>query len=310
MSLPKKIYVREVGPREGFQILQKVISTADKLTLINALIDAGLGEIEVTSFVNPKRVPQMADAEELVSKLQKSNSVKYYGLYLNQTGFVRAEKTGKLDNKAWLNCAFSDQFLQNNANSSIQGMLDSVPEWLKAFDSYGKQFYGILFSTAFGCSYEGRITISKARNVMCKLKDCLSKNNVNEVHEICLADTIGWGTPLLVKEMIFLTREVFPIAKVSMHFHDTRGCGIANVYSALEEGIDCFDSSIGGLGGCPFAHVTNRQGAAGNIATEDLVYLCEEMGIETGINLSKLVIAAKLAEQITGTRLMGHYAYT
>lgn len=305
MGLPKQIHIREVGPREGFQILNSVVATDKKAQLIKLLSDSGLSEIEVTSFVSPKRVPQMADAEELVAKLPKNSKAKFTGLYLNPEGFNRAEATSKLQNSAWVNIACSETFLKKNANTSLSEIIAALPEWLSSFEQANKRFHGIMVSTAFGCSYEGRVSLEQVKSVISRFVEALDLHGVYDIKEICLADTMGWGNPVLVKNVIRLVYGLLPKAKISLHLHDTRGAGVANFYAGLEEGIECFDSSIGGLGGCPFS-----KGAAGNVATEDIVYLAHEMGIKTGIDLDKLVLAVKFAESIVGSKLPGRYAYS
>lgn len=301
MKLPKKIRIRELGPREGFQTLSKVVPTSKKVELIDVLSESGIKEIEVASFVRPDKVPQMGDAEEVVNAIQVKQGVRYFGLYLNRDGFKRAESCIKLKNEAWINIACSESFLNKNANTNHQKLLSEIPAWLATFKEYGKSFHGLLVSTAFGCSYEGKITPEKVVSVLNMYCEKLASLGI-EPQEITLADTMGWGTPKLVKQVINAVRERYENIYLSLHLHDTRGSGLANIYAALQIGIDCFDASVGGLGGCPFA-----KGAAGNVATEDLVYMCEEMGIYTGIDLTKLVTAAKLAEQIVGTALPGRY---
>lgn len=303
MSIPQKIRIREVGPREGFQVLADIVPLTDKLELISALTSSGIKEIEVASFVNPKKVPQMADAEELVSALKKEPGVKYYGLYLNIAGFERAEAALKLDNQGWLSVACSDLFMQKNSNSNLSQFVTEIPAWLKAFEKSDKAFHGIMLSTAFGCSYQGDISTERVKEVVGIIQNALQLNGISRIPEICLADTMGWGTPDKVRNAIRALKKLSPETYLSLHLHDTRGCGILNAYIGLEEGIDCFDSSVGGMGGCPFA-----KGAAGNISTEDLVYLCSELGIDTGINLDRIAEAANLAERITGRPNAGRYA--
>ena len=300
MALPKRVKIREVGPREGFQTLEKVVSTADKLKLIEALSKTGVKEIEATSFVRPDLVPQMADAEDLVKKL-KSDSIRYTALYLNIKGFEKAEQFSSINNDAWIQIAASETFLKKNNNIGIADLISKLPDWFAAFSKAKKSLHGLMLSTAFGCNYEGPIKLEKVIKVLDSVVENSKKNN-QQLKEVCLADTMGWATPPAVKDLVNATGEKFPELDISLHFHDTRGTGIANVYAGLEAGVSVFDCSVGGLGGCPFA-----KGAAGNVATEDVLYLCEELGLETGISLEAYVKAAKLAEDIIGKELPGKY---
>lgn len=300
--MPKEhILIRELGPREGFQTLAKVYSTDIKLQLIEALAKTGVREIEVASFVRPDKVPQMADAEELVRQLPIVPGVKYLGLYLNHDGFRRAEATGKLSNSAWIYSAASATFLKKNNNRTFDDVLVELPSWLGVFRDSAREPHGIMISTAFGCNYEGevapKIVIEQLRRLVKKADEQGSRFS-----EVSLADTMGWATPTKVKNLVQLVGKEFPQMTISLHLHDTRGTGIANVYAGLEAGIRIFESSVAGVGGCPFA-----KGAAGNVCTEDLVYLCHSEGFETGINLDHYVDAAKLAEKLLNMNLPGRY---
>jgi hydroxymethylglutaryl-CoA lyase len=297
MKLPKKIRIREVGPREGFQIIPKIFKTEEKARLIELLADSGLKEIEIASFVRPDKVPQMADAEILSRLVKKKNGVKYTALYLNPEGFRRAEQTGNLDNEAWINAACSDTFLAKNSNTSLDKIIDSLPQWISTFSDVKKPLHGLMLSTAFGCSYEGEISEDKVIRVISKITTALSKEGV-VIKELCLADTVGLANPLSVEKAILAVSNTFPSLYISIHLHNTRGLGIANALTALQLGIDCFDSSIGGVGGCPFT-----KGASGNIATEELVYLCTQLKIESGVNLEKLKIAATYISSTLGIDL-------
>lgn len=297
MILPQKIKVREVGPREGFQIIKHPVDTAIKIELIELLSKTGLKEIEVTSFVRPDLMPQMADAAEVVAKLNPRPDLKYTALYLNQKGFELAEQSGKLSNSGWISAACSSTFLARNANTSIDKIISGLPDWKKAFDNAGKRLHGLTLSTAFGCAYEGPIGASEVVSVIGRLTSAATSLGM-DFQEICLADTVGMGNPKLVQETVMAVREKFPALYISLHLHDTRGCGLANALAGLEIGIDCFDSSIGGIGGCPFS-----PGAAGNISTEDFVYLCQSMGIDTGIDLPLLIGAARFLRDKAGIEI-------
>lgn len=291
-ALPSSVLIREVGPREGFQILPRVFETEKKLVLIQALLDAGLSEIEVTAFVRADKVPNMADAEVLVAALPVDAACAFSALYLNVKGFQRAEAAGALQNKGWLSTSPSDSFLRSNSNTSRAEALDAVPAWSKEFQKAGKRVYGLMVSTAFGCGFEGEITPQAVLNLVERYISVL--DGIGEsLSEICLADTVGRAHPNSVRACLQLLR---PLGiPVSLHLHNTWGLGLANVYAGLCEGVRIFETSIGGLGGCPFT-----PGASGNVATEDVVYLCQALGISTSLNLDKLCHAAELAESIVG----------
>ena len=296
-SLPKQVLIREVGPREGFQILPTVYPVEQKLRLIDALCKASLTQIEVTSFVRPDRVPQMADAEALVAQLPAHKGTEYSALYLNPHGFERAEKTGKLSNKGWLYSSPSATFLKANNNVSIDESVASVAEWCGLFRRHSKRLHGLMVSNAFGCSYEGPVSSSAVVSLVERFAAACEAAGERLV-EVCLADTVGMANPKSVRERLVALR---PLGiTVSLHLHDTVGLGLANVYAGLLEGVSIFETSVGGLGGCPFT-----PGAAGNVATEDVVYLCEQMGIQTNVDLRLICEAAKLAEIIIGTPLPG-----
>jgi hydroxymethylglutaryl-CoA lyase len=291
-ALPSSVLIREVGPREGFQILPRVVETENKLALIRALADAGLSEIEVTAFVRPDKVPNMADAEALVAALPSSARCAFTALYLNVKGFQRAEASPTLRNRGWLYTSSSETFLRSNNNLSIAEALDAVPVWSKEFRDAGKRVYGLMVSTAFGCGFEGVVPPQSVLAVVERYLSALDGLG-EKLSEICLADTVGRAHPNSVRACIQLLR---PLGiPVSLHLHNTWGLGLANVYAGLCEGVQIFETSVGGLGGCPFT-----PGASGNVATEDVVYLCHALGISTSVDLNKLCHAAELAESIVG----------
>jgi hydroxymethylglutaryl-CoA lyase len=299
MSFPEKVYLRELGPREGFQTLPQVIPTAAKLELIRLLGLSGVPEIEIASFVRPDKVPQMADAETIVKDFVAQPGVKYTALYLNAHGFERAEGAGRLSNDGWLYVAASDTFLKRNNNSTVAEMVAKIPEWLDLFKRFGKALHGVMISTAFGCNYEGVISQTRVLDILGMVQAQLQAHGCSPA-EISLADTMGWGTPPKVKTLVSAVRERFPASEVSLHLHDTRGTGMANVYAGLEAGVRIIDCSVGGMGGCPFA-----KGAAGNVPTEDVAFMCQELGIQTGVSLQKLCAAARYAESVVGAPLPG-----
>lgn len=297
-AIPSSVLIREVGPREGFQILPTIFSTENKLALIAALVEAGLSEIEVTAFVRPERVPNMADAEALVASLPKAVGVNYSALYLNVKGFQRAESAGGLNNKGWLYSSPSETFLRSNNNTTISDGLDAVPTWAAEFRKAGKKVHGLMVSTAFGCGFEGTVKTASVAHLVERYLGALQE--VGEgLSEICLADTVGVGHPNAVRACIQLLRP-FGVP-VSLHLHNTWGLGLTNVYAGLCEGVSTFEASVGGLGGCPFT-----PGASGNVATEDVAYLCQALGVSTSLDLDKVCRAAELAESIIGTPLSGN----
>jgi hydroxymethylglutaryl-CoA lyase len=294
-ALPSSVVIREVGPREGFQILPRSYETQQKLQLIQALVDAGLSEIEVTAFVRPDKVPSMSDAEALVAGLPLGTATLFSALYLNVKGFQRAEATGALRNKAWLYTAPSDSFLRSNNNTTIDEGLAAVPEWCDQFHRSGKRVYGLMVSTAFGCGFEGSIKPDAVSELVRRYLEVLAGLGEG-LKEICLADTVGMAHPNSVRATVQALRPLgIPI---SLHLHNTWGLGLTNVYAGLCEGVSIFETSIGGVGGCPFT-----PGASGNVATEDVAYLCHALGVLTSLDLDKLCRAAELAESIVGTTL-------
>jgi len=296
-EFPRKITIREVGPREGFQSLSQVVPTDDKLELIRALVSAGVKEIEVTSFVRPDKVPQLSDAEELARRLPAHAGVKYTALYLNQRGFERAEASGVFQNDAWLYTSPSETFLRHNNNAGIEDLLSQVPVWASIFSARQKSALRLMISNSFGCAYEGEIAPKVVVYIVERYLSALASVGLS-LHEVCLADTVGMAHPKSIEHCVSAVRSLG--VPVSLHLHDTRGLGITNSYVALELGITTFETSIGGIGGCPFT-----PGAAGNVATEDMVYLCDTLGIETGLAWREMAQVARLAEKIIGRPLPG-----
>lgn len=297
MNLPKQVTIREVGCREGFQSLPFVVTPEKKVALIESLARTGVKEIEVCAFVRPDRVPQMADAEQIVQKLNRADGVRFTALYLNVKGFERAETAGNaLDNDGWIPIAISETFLKRNSNLTLDQLVASLAAWEAAFHAHKKRRVGLMISTAFGCNDEGVTTPEKFRSVLSRILPRLEAPPA----ELCLADTMGWATPSRVSALVELARKLAPASTLSLHLHDTRGCGIASAYAGLEAGIEIFDASLGGVGGCPFA-----PGATGNICTEDLVYLCETLGISTGIALERYFESVRLLENLVPGPLPG-----
>ena len=279
----------EVGPRDGLQNEATIISTADKLALIRRAIDYGARRIEVTSFVNPKKVPQLADAEDLVAMLPEREDVTYIGLVLNRRGAERALATGRIDELGAV-CVTSDSFGIRNQGQSSDESLAAAIEIVALAREAGRSGQ-ITIATAFGCPFEGRVAIDRVVEMAKRAADARPR-------EIALADTIGVGVPTGVSEMIGRVREAVGGLPVRVHFHNTRGTGIANVWAAVKEGAATVDASLGGLGGCPFA-----PGAAGNVATADVIYLLEPSGVRTGVTLPQVVDAAGWLAGVMGRPL-------
>ncbi|RRV10512.1 hydroxymethylglutaryl-CoA lyase [Pseudomonas sp. v388] len=299
-DLPKRIAINEEGPREGFQIEPNPIPVSRKVELIEALAETGLKQIDCVSFVNPKRVPGMADADELAAAIRKKVGVRYTGLWLNQQGLERAYAS-PLDVVGAIRVTASETFSTKNTNKNIEQTLEEQRAWLKSYAEHDVQVEWGYVMTAFGCNYEGYMPIPQVVRMVGEVLSLASEAGVS-LKGVYLADTVGWANPLLMERTIGAVRESWPDLPLALHLHDTRGTGLANVYAALKLGVAKYDSSCAGLGGCPFA---GHKGAAGNICTEDLVFMCEEMGIETGVDLEKLIEAAHLAESVFGRQLPG-----
>jgi hydroxymethylglutaryl-CoA lyase len=282
MAMPTTVRIYEVGPRDGLQNEATPISTADKVRYISLLRDAGLREIEATSFVRPNAIPQLADADELMQTLTADGTaagVRYPVLVPNERGLDRAIAAGA--NALAVFTAASDEFTRRNIGMTIDESLAAFAPVLRRAAEMGwwRRAY---VSTAFGCPFTGRVEVAKVVDVSMRLDEL-------GVDEICIGDTIGVGVPGQVHEITAaLYAAGLPRERIAYHFHDTRGTALANVVAGLEDGIGCFDASTGGTGGCPYA-----PGAAGNLATEDLVYLLDGMAIAHGVDLGKIISAAR-----------------
>jgi hydroxymethylglutaryl-CoA lyase len=300
-DFPKRVIVNEDGPREGFQIESAIISTAAKIELIDALSRTGIKEIQVASFVSPRRVPQWADADAVVAGLTPRQGVSYTGLYLNQRGLERAIATGKLHIEGGISLCASAAFLARNQQATPEQQKQTRRDMVRLLLANNVPVTGASVSAAFGCNFQGDIS---TQHVLATLKDvfAIAREFDLKLKTIGLSDTMAWATPARIKTTIAAIRNRYPDMGLSLHLHDTRGLAVANAYAGLEMGVDSFDSSIGGLGGCPFAA---HKGAAGNLCTEDFVFMCEEMGVETGIDLDKLIEASDVAEGIVGHPLPG-----
>ncbi|HEY5519212.1 MAG TPA: hydroxymethylglutaryl-CoA lyase [Candidatus Limnocylindrales bacterium] len=289
MALPRSVRIYEVGPRDGLQNEATPVSTETKLQYITLLAAAGLTEIEATSFVAPKAIPQLADADALLPLLPERGRIRYPVLVPNERGMDRAVAAGA-DALAVFTAA-SDEFTRNNIGVTIDESLAAFRPVLDRATQLGwwKRAY---VSTAFGCPFSGRVAVGSVVDVSLHLLDL-------GADEICLGDTIGVGVPAQVHELTqAVTSAGVPLDRLAYHFHDTRGTALANVVAGLEDGVSCFDSSTGGTGGCPYA-----PGAAGNLATEDLVYMLDAMAIEHGVKLPQVLEAARFIATALGKAL-------
>ncbi|HKO06922.1 MAG TPA: hydroxymethylglutaryl-CoA lyase [Alphaproteobacteria bacterium] len=300
-DLPKTVRINEEGPREGFQIEKGPISTARKVELIDALSETGLKQIQVVSFVSPKAVPQMADAEEVVAGFKRKPGVRYTALWLNEKGLVRALATKRLDIEGSLSLTASEKFLKRNQNRTLAENVQAQHSIVGMYKEHGVPVERGSIMAAFGCNFEGDIPVTTLLEIIQEMLEIAEQHQI-KIKTISLADTMAWATPASIKRVVGAVRERFPDLRINLHLHDTRGMGIANAYAGLEMGVASFDAAVAGLGGCPFAA---HAGAAGNVCTEDLVFMCDEMGIETGVDLEKLIETARLAEDIVGHPLPG-----
>jgi hydroxymethylglutaryl-CoA lyase len=301
-DLPNAVHITEEGPREGFQIEKGPIPTARKIALIDALSQTGLERIQIVSFVNPKAVPEMADADDVVRGITPRAGVAYTALWLNQKGFERAlHFPDRLSNTGTIQLSASEKFSVRNQNRNAAQQLAEQHAIVERYKAAGVPVERGSIMAAFGCNFEGDIPVERVVTLVQQILDVAREHGVT-LQYITLADTMAWATPLAIKHVVGALRERWPTLDVALHLHDTRGMAIANAYAGLEMGVTRFDSSVAGLGGCPFA---GHQGAAGNVCTEDLVFLCDELGITTGIDLDALIECGRLAEDVVGHPLPG-----
>ncbi|MEP4891820.1 MAG: hydroxymethylglutaryl-CoA lyase [Aliiglaciecola sp.] len=286
-SYPTQVKIVEVGPRDGLQNEKQQIPLANKLQLIDDLTRAGVKFIEAGSFVSPKWVPQMADSSELFNKLKRQSGMTYSALTPNLQGYNNA-KTAKVDEVAIFGAA-SETFSQKNINCSIA---ESLARFVPIVEQAKQDKIPVrgYVSCVLGCPYEGDIAPQKVAEVSQQLL-------AMGCYEVSLGDTIGVGTPIKTQNMLDVVQQVIPKDKIAVHFHDTYGQALANILIALQQGISTIDSAVAGLGGCPYA-----KGASGNVATEDVVFMLNGMGINTGINIDKLVKAGNKIMQTLGRK--------
>ncbi len=299
-DLPKSVEIHEEGPREGFQIEPGPIPTADKIKLIEALAETGLHHVQACSFVNPRLVPGWADAEVVVTGFTAKPGIHYTGLYFNGNGMDRALAfKDKLTITGSISLTASAGFTKKNLNRTPEENLAAMRRQTELHLSRGIPVNRLGVMAAFGCNYQGDISPA---TVVATLEDGMkiAAETGAKIEVFSLADTMGWGAPHRMEQVIGAVRSRWPDMHISLHLHDTRGLAVANAHAALKMGVSQFDSTVGGLGGCPFA---GQPKAAGNICTEELVLLCEEMGIDTGVDLDNLIEVGRMAEDIVGHQL-------
>ncbi|HET9162941.1 MAG TPA: hydroxymethylglutaryl-CoA lyase [Solirubrobacterales bacterium] len=292
-ALPSSVRIREVGPRDGFQNEPETIPTAEKVRLIDLLSASGLKRLEVTSFVRPDVIPQLADAEEVLAAVQRREGVSFSVLIPNERGLGRALGLRERFDEINVFVSASETHNRKNVNSSIEDSLAGLERTLASAGEAGLRREGVI-STSFGCPYEGEVSPERVFAIAERLAAA-------GCAEIGFGDTTGMANPLQVGEFFAAARERLAGVELTAHFHNTRGQGLANVLAALEQGVDSFESSFGELGGCPVP-----PGATGNVATEDVVSMLHEMGIETGVELPRLLEAARAAQEALGRPLGAH----
>jgi len=291
MNLPKSVTVVEVGPRDGLQNEAEFVPTEKKIELIQCLSKTGLNRIEITSFVHPKAIPQLRDSEEVVRKVGKRSDIVFSTLVANEKGLERALAAGVEEIAIFVSA--SETHNRRNVRMSVTDSLKGFRGMAEKALAAGMRLRGYVV-TAFGCPYEGRTAPEKVEFI-------LDEYGAMGVNEVSLGDTTGMANPLMVTALVRRIKPRLGHMTLALHFHDTRGAALANILAALQEGVSIFDGSVGGLGGCPYA-----PGASGNVATEDLVNLLEEMGIKTGIDLHKLIHCAEYARELVGRELPSH----
>lgn len=295
MAIPDQIEFVEVGPRDGLQNEPVQIGTADKLALIARVIDAGARRIEVASFVNPKKVPQMADAEAVCAGLPARDDVTYIGLVMNARGAERALATGTIDQLGAV-CVATDSFAMANQGQTSDGSVDAAIETIAMARAAGRTAQ-VTIAASFGCPFEGEVAGERVVAMATRLAAAVPV-------EVALADTIGVGNPAQVARLVERVGAAISPLPVRVHFHNTRNTGLANVWAAVMAGARSVDASLGGLGGCPFA-----PGAAGNVPSEDVIYMLERAGVATGMDLQELIGASIWLSDIMGRKLPGMVAH-
>lgn len=299
-DLPQNITITEEGPREGFQIEPGPISTADKIRFIDLLSETGLTRIQVCSFVSPRLVPGWADADDVVAGFTPNTGVDYTALWFNQRGIDRALPfRDRLTLEGSIHLSASEPFSVSNLNRDRATNLIKMREQTAAHLAADIPTHHITLMAAFGCNFAGDIS---PEQVVATVRDGVDtgRDAGATITSVSLCDTMGWANPALIERVIGAVRNAYPDLQIELHLHDTRGLGIANAHAGLNMGVTHFDTTAGGLGGCPFA---KHKGAPGNIATEELVLLAEELGVRTGVDLDALIHAGQFAESIVGHTL-------
>jgi hydroxymethylglutaryl-CoA lyase len=291
-TLPARVDVYEVGPRDGLQNELRIVPLEGKLRLIAALVEAGERRIEATSFVSPRWIPQLSDAEEVLKSLPRVPGVTYSALVPNLKGLDRARAAGLGEAAVFISA--SETHSKKNINKSISEALSVAGDVTRGALAAGMRVRAYL-SVVWGCPYEGTVAIDRVVDLCRRLADM-------GIYQLSLGDTVGVGVPNQTEEILEAVGRQVPVEKLALHLHDTRGLALANALVGLSAGVTTFDASIGGLGGCPYA-----PGAAGNLATEDLVNMLHRMGVETGIDLGKLVEAGEVAQELIGRKLSGKF---
>jgi hydroxymethylglutaryl-CoA lyase len=291
-QLPPEVTLYEVSPRDGLQNEARLIPMTDKVALIDALSDTGLPAIEITSFVNPKWIPQLADAVEVASRIKRKPGIVYSALVPNRQGLDAALKAGMKEIAVFLSA--SETHNKKNVNKTIAATLEAFRETVPPALEAGLRVRAYV-STVYGCPYEGAVDPQKSVE-LCRELRALG------CYQISLVDTIGVANPRQVRDVLTRVLAETPAPEVAVHFHDTRGTALANILVAVEMGITTVDAALGGLGGCPYA-----PGASGNVATEDVVYMLEGMGVRTGVDLDKLIDCSRLASSLVGHEVPSKY---
>ncbi|MFC0524971.1 hydroxymethylglutaryl-CoA lyase [Pontibacillus salicampi] len=291
MHIPKQVTVKEVGPRDGLQNEKELIATEDKVEWINQLSDTGLSYIEISSFVHPKWIPQLGDALDVAKQIKRQKDITYAALVPNAKGLERALEADVDEISIFMSA--SETHNKKNINKTIEETFPVLEEVVKGGRQEGKSVRAYI-STVFGCPYEGHIPIDNTLRICERLFEM-------GIYELSIGDTIGVANPLQVERVLTRMKDTFEHDSLALHFHDTRGTALANVLTALQLGFTTFDSALGGLGGCPYA-----QGATGNLATDDLLYMLDGMEIETGIHKDKLYHAASFIQSKMDKSLPSH----
>ncbi len=295
MKLPAKVTIVEAGPRDGLQNEPRHVASDDKVRLIEAVAETGLTRIEATSFVHPKWIPQLADADQVLARLRRKPGVSYSALVPNLKGLERAV-AARVD-EAVLFLSASEGHSKANINKTIAEALETYRPVAAEAKRAGLRVRGAI-STAFGCPFDGDVDPAVVAHIAREL-------HAMGCDEVAVCDTVGYANPRQVEVVVGCVATAVPIGQVSLHFHDTRGTALANILAGLQAGVTVFDGAVGGLGGCPYAG-----GATGNVATEDMVNMFEEMGVSTGVDLDALIACAKLATSLVGRTPEGHVART